>query len=106
MTSSPEYRLFLTAKFNRPGIEFQFNNFEEWYRVLGPRPTPGYSVDRKTSNGPYGPGANSVVSKNQAASELIRQAQALLASIESKEELLKREAREKNTRERKRRPKK
>jgi hypothetical protein len=55
MTNSPEYRLFLTAKFNRPGIPFLFTNFEEWYQVLGPRPTPGHTVDRKNSNGPYSP---------------------------------------------------
>jgi two-component system nitrate/nitrite response regulator NarL len=36
-----------------------------------------------------GAGANSVVSKNQAASELIRQAQALLASIEQEQQFAK-----------------
>src|ERR1700728_3491062 len=55
MTGSPEFQAYLSAKCCRPSIPFLFKNFEEFYAELGPRPSPGHSVDRKSSNGPYGP---------------------------------------------------
>jgi hypothetical protein len=36
-------------------IEFRFNNFDEWFAELGPRPD-GCSVDRIDNQGHYGPG--------------------------------------------------
>jgi len=39
------------------GIEFRFNSFEQFFEVLGPKPTPKHSVDRYPDyNGHYEPG--------------------------------------------------
>lgn len=65
---TPEYRSYRGAKercqnkkhhkyliYGGRGIEFRFNNFEEFYNELGPKPEPKskYSVDRKKNNGHY-----------------------------------------------------
>ncbi len=38
------------------GIEFRFESFEQFYAVLGPRPSPTHSVDRIDVEGHYEPG--------------------------------------------------
>jgi hypothetical protein len=38
------------------GIEFRFESFAQWFAELGPKPGPGYSVDRIETNGHYEPG--------------------------------------------------
>ena len=35
------------------GIRFLFTSFEEFYKELGAKPGPEYSVDRKNNNGHY-----------------------------------------------------
>lgn len=64
-----EYKAFMNARtrctnpkhnsypnYGGRGIEFKFESFEEWYAVLGPRPSAGYSVDRfPDPDGPYSP---------------------------------------------------
>lgn len=37
------------------GVRFLFDSFEQWYAILGPRPTPKHTVDRKDGNGDYSP---------------------------------------------------
>jgi hypothetical protein len=44
------------AKYGARGIQFCFASFEEFLACLGPRPGPGYTVDRKDNDGHYGPG--------------------------------------------------
>lgn len=35
------------------GIEFRFNSFEEFFKEIGPRPSPVHSLERKDNNGHY-----------------------------------------------------
>lgn len=66
MTDSPEFRAYANAKnrcinknhrafkyYGARGIEFRFNSFEEFYRELGPKPHPSYSLDRIDNNSHY-----------------------------------------------------
>lgn len=41
------------ANYGGRGIEFRFENFEEWLQELGARPHKGLSVDRIDNNGHY-----------------------------------------------------
>ena len=70
LTSYPEYSIYRKAKsrctnrnaecwkdYGGRGIEFRFTSFEEFYKHLGPRPTPAHSLDRYPNNdGHYEPG--------------------------------------------------
>lgn len=38
------------------GITFRFASFEDFYKELGPKPTPKHSVDRINNDGHYEPG--------------------------------------------------
>src|SRR5258708_1547249 len=38
------------------GIKFLFTNFEQFFKELGPRPSPEHSVDRIENDGHYEPG--------------------------------------------------
>lgn len=66
---SPEYKVYGSAKqrcqtptdpgyknYGGRGIEFRFSSFEQFYEVLGPRPTDKHSLDRIDVNGHYEPG--------------------------------------------------
>jgi hypothetical protein len=66
MSGTAEYRAFQNAKYRCQnqtlpcwgayggrGIEFRFTSVEEFYKELGPRPSPEHSVDRKNPNGHY-----------------------------------------------------
>lgn len=69
MTASPEHSAYRSARSrcNNPktngferyggrGIRFLFSSFAEWFKELGPRPTPQHSVDRINNEGHYTPG--------------------------------------------------
>lgn len=62
----PEYKAYIQAmmrcrnpknaryrRYGERGIEFRFASFEEFYAVLGDRPTPGHSLDRINNEGHY-----------------------------------------------------
>lgn len=66
---TPEFRAFQNAKYrcNNPksaawpqyggrGIEFRFQNFEEFLAEVGCRPNSSFSIDRINNNGHYEPG--------------------------------------------------
>src|SRR3989442_273730 len=67
---TPEYVAFVGARhrcnvpksksyprYGGRGILFLFTSFEQWFAVLGPRPSPQHSVDRFPNNdGNYEPG--------------------------------------------------
>jgi hypothetical protein len=68
-THTAEYRAYRGAKrrctdptgkwwqdYGGRGIEFRFTSFEQWLAELGPKPSPGHSVDRKDNDGHYEPG--------------------------------------------------
>lgn len=69
MTGTPEHQAFYAAKnrCNNPnykqfkdyggrGIRFLYKDFDEFYKDVGPRPSPKHSLDRKEVNGHYEPG--------------------------------------------------
>jgi hypothetical protein len=71
MTGTPEFASYHAAKtrctnpraqdylrYGGRGIEFRFNNFEEFYIAVGPKPEPErqYSLERIDNNGHYEPG--------------------------------------------------
>jgi|SRR5579883_485126 len=66
---TPEYHAYQMAKYRctNPkcqawdnyggrGIKFLFTSIEQFMAELGPRPGPGYSLDRINNNGHYAPG--------------------------------------------------
>jgi hypothetical protein len=66
---SPEFYAYLNAKsrcekpnnkyysrYGGRGIKFRFANFDQFFSVLGRRPTPSHSVDRVNNDGHYEPG--------------------------------------------------
>jgi len=68
-TKTPEYRSFQAAStrctnknykswkdYGGRGIEFKFKSFQEFFSTLGPKPTPGHTVDRINNDGHYEPG--------------------------------------------------
>jgi len=69
MTGSPEHAAYVEARWRcstdtkspnadyaGKGIKFLFTSFEQWYRELGPRPSPKHGVDRINTLGHYEPG--------------------------------------------------
>jgi hypothetical protein len=66
LSNSAEFKVYCSAKHRcsdpkRPnyagkGIKFRFKSFEEFYKELGPRPSPEHSLDRVTSTSDYAPG--------------------------------------------------
>lgn len=69
MSMSPEYRAYMNARsrvrskvpstwrnYGGRGIEFKFDSFEQWFRELGPQPSPKHSVERMNNDGHYEPG--------------------------------------------------
>lgn len=71
MSKTPEFRAWESAKrrcrnkndkdyhnYGGRGIEFsrEWDSFESFFRDMGPRPGPGYSIDRIDVNGNYEPG--------------------------------------------------
>lgn len=63
---SAEYRAYMAARqrctnpknpayqrYGGRGIKFRFETFEDWYRAVGPRPSPQHSVDRINNDGHY-----------------------------------------------------
>lgn len=86
---SPEYTAFRNAKnrcerekdvryhlYGGRGIEFRFADMAQFIASVGPRPTPGHSLDRIDPNGHYEPGnvrwaTNDVQAKNKQDSLII-----------------------------------
>jgi hypothetical protein len=69
LSSTPEYTSWNSMKnrclkpahqnfkrYGGRGIEIRFSSFEEFLSEIGPRPGPGYTVDRIDVNGHYEPG--------------------------------------------------
>ncbi len=69
MSRSVEYRTYQAARtrctnskqkhwkyWGGRGVEFRFTSFEQWFALLGPRPSCIHSVDRIDTNGHYEPG--------------------------------------------------
>lgn len=69
MYRSPEYQAYQNARmrvqdekpsiwknYGGRGIEFRFTSFEQWFKELGPKPSPKHSVDRIDNDGHYEPG--------------------------------------------------
>lgn len=69
MSKSPEYRSFNLAKqrcqnpdnqnytdYGGRGIQFLYQNFQQFISELGPRPSKKHTLDRKDVNGHYEPG--------------------------------------------------
>ncbi len=69
MSGTPEHKAYKEARMRTSnqhpkyanwggrGIKFLFNSFEEFYAVVGPRPSPKHSIDRYPNNdGHYEPG--------------------------------------------------
>lgn len=69
MSGSPEYRTFHAAKkrctnpkdsrwpdYGGRGIEFRFTSFEQFFEMLGPKPSPKHSINRIDNDGHYEPG--------------------------------------------------
>lgn len=68
-SKSPEYFAYQSAKgrcrqtnnaaynlYGGRGIEFRFTSFQDFFNELGYRPSSGYSLERKNTNGHYEPG--------------------------------------------------
>ena len=69
MSGTPEFKTFHSAKkrctnpkvrsfprYGGRGIEFRFESFEQFYKELGPKPTPTHSINRIDNDGHYEPG--------------------------------------------------
>jgi hypothetical protein len=69
MWNTPEYAAYLNARYRcrnphcsvyqfygARGIKFLFTSFEQFFAVLGRRPTPEHSLDRINNDGNYEPG--------------------------------------------------
>jgi hypothetical protein len=69
MGETPEYFAYMNAKkrctndkdkrwkdYGGRGIKFNFSSFEEFFAVLGRKPSPAHSLDRKENDGHYEPG--------------------------------------------------
>ena len=69
MYGSSEYRSYFNARcrcnkvddimyesYGGRGIMFLFNSFEEFYKELGPKPSPFHQIDRINNDGNYEPG--------------------------------------------------
>ena len=77
-TGSPEYRAYQNAKrrcsvnpdspdypnYYARGIRFNFKSFAEFYREIGDKPDPSYSLDRIDNNGNYEAGNIQWVSRS------------------------------------------
>lgn len=92
---TPEYTAYASAKnrcenprnaayerYGGRGIKFEFDSFEHFLSVVGPRPGKGYSLDRIDVNGPYGPGnVRWATSKQQARNRRCDNCEAMKARI-------------------------
>jgi hypothetical protein len=66
MNNTPEYEAYYSARnrcnstnatkylsYGGRGIKFKFVAFDEFFRAVGPRPSPQHSLDRIDNNGNY-----------------------------------------------------